>query len=88
MLQAYEQDVLNNRSKTVAQLLGSWQNPVFTTPEKVRSHQQLGMGKIACQQHQVNTTVHHFECNFILNDVVLFRTLNSSNFYQLSLFVV
>lgn len=36
MLQAYEQDVLNNRSKTVAQLLGSWQNPVFTAPEKVR----------------------------------------------------
>ena len=40
MLQAYEQDVLNNRSETVAQLLGSWQNPVFTAPEKVRSHQQ------------------------------------------------
>lgn len=36
MLQAYEQDVLNNRSKTVAQLLDSWQNPVFTAPEKVR----------------------------------------------------
>lgn len=40
MLQAYERDVLNNRSKTVAQLLGSWQNPVFTAPEKVRSHRQ------------------------------------------------
>jgi len=40
VLQAYEQDVLNNGSKTAAQLLGSWQNPVFTAPEKVRSHQQ------------------------------------------------
>lgn len=35
MLEAYEQDVSNNRSKTVAQLLDSWQNPVFTAPEKV-----------------------------------------------------
>jgi len=34
VLQAYEQDVLNNGSKTAAQLLGSWQNPVFTAPEK------------------------------------------------------
>lgn len=40
MLQTYERDVLNNRNKTVAQLLGSWQNPVFTAPEKVRSHRQ------------------------------------------------
>ena len=37
MLQAYEQDMLNNRSKTVAELLDAWQNPVFTAPEKVRS---------------------------------------------------
>ena len=35
MLEAYEQDVSNNRSKTVAQLLDSWLNPVFTAPEKV-----------------------------------------------------
>lgn len=36
-LQAYEQDLLNNRGKTVARLLDSWHNPVFTAPEKVRS---------------------------------------------------
>ncbi|KAL9953856.1 hypothetical protein ACROYT_G041329 [Oculina patagonica] len=33
-LQAYEQDLLNSGGKTVAQLLDSWQNPVFTAPEK------------------------------------------------------
>ena len=35
-LQAYEQELLNNGGKTVAELLDSWQNPVFTAPEKVR----------------------------------------------------
>lgn len=57
MLQAYEQDVLNNRSKTVAQLLGTWQNPVFTAPEKVRSDQREWVKLHACstnfcQQHE------------------------------------
>ncbi|KAJ7365537.1 DNA mismatch repair protein [Desmophyllum pertusum] len=33
-LQAYEQELLNNGGKTVAELLDSWQNPVFTAPEK------------------------------------------------------
>lgn len=36
-LKSYEQNLFNNVDKTVADMLNSWQNPVFTAPEKVSS---------------------------------------------------
>ena len=34
-LKAYEQNLFNTADKSVAEMLDSWQNPVFTAPDKV-----------------------------------------------------